>query len=511
MGLGVRIQVRRKAIFGSGGRSTASPVASGVASPGAGIAFVCWKLRRREMSAIEDTIAAISTPVGEGGIGIVRVSGAGALAIAARVFRPRRAKDISSVRTFSAHVGQVVDPKNGSAIDEAILTVMRRPGSYTREDVCELSCHGGLVAVRRVLEAVIRAGARLAEPGEFTKRAFLNGRIDLAQAEAVIDLIRAKTDRAMEVAAGQLGGRLSRAVSELREHLIGCLAEIEAGLDFPEEDIEDVSRERLRGEIDSTGARVEKILAGAGAGRILREGLRTVIAGRPNVGKSSLLNALLDARRAIVTDVPGTTRDAIEEVASIRGIPVVLVDTAGIRETLDLVERLGVDRAKELLREADLALLVVDDSAGVTGEDLRIMELVAGRPVMLVANKADLGLGRAEPGEARRILGEVPFLRVSAVTGEGLDDLAAAIEGLVYGGRANPGEVPLAANVRHKAALEKARAALAAASSALRAGTPLDFLAIDLKGALEALGEITGETVGEDIIDEIFRRFCIGK
>jgi tRNA modification GTPase len=458
-----------------------------------------------------DTIAAIATPPGEGGIGVVRLSGPAAAMIAARLFRGAGGADAAGFASHTAHYGWAVEPETAERIDECVLTLFRAPRSYTGEDVAELACHGSNVGLGRVLSAARRAGARLAEPGEFTRRAFLNGRIDLARAEAVADLIRARTDAALRVAARQLEGRLSRAIRDLRATLIGLLAEIEATIDFPD-DVEPPEHDDVAARLRATREGASALLATANAGRIYREGAGVVIVGRPNVGKSSLLNALLGESRAIVTEIPGTTRDVIEELVSIRGIPIRAIDTAGLRATDDRVEQIGVGRSREQLAAADLALVVVDASAGLTPADRDILAEAGGGPVadrraILVANKCDLGdrLADLPPG--------LPVVRAVAPRGEGIDELEAAIaEALVGAATADAAaDTILVSNARHQARLEAAIAALRDAEAALAAGFDLDLLATDVKIAAEALGEITGESVTEETITQIFARFCVGK
>lgn len=467
-----------------------------------------------------ETIAAVATPPGEGGIAIVRASGPGAIALAARIFRPARPGDATRYAGYTAHYGYFFDVKTGESVDDGLLTVFRAPHSYTGENSVELSCHGGTVTTAKVLRLALEAGARLARPGEFTLRAFLNGRIDLAQAEAVADVIRAGTDAAQKLARRQLDGALSRAVTALREELIGILAAIEVSIDFSEETGE-LDYAVLTPRIEKARRDVSRLLETAERGRILREGLRVAIVGRPNVGKSSLLNALLRADRAIVTPIAGTTRDALEESANLSGLPVVLTDTAGIRETDDVVERIGVTRAKAAAAQADVALLVLDAAAGLTAEDREILQALRGggaeespARIVFAANKRDA----ASESQIVAILTDCAALAyagdssvaVSAQTGAGLAELEARLTESGSEVGAAPDAV-IVSNARHREALEAALNSLMEAERTANLRLPGDFVAIDIRGATEAIGQITGETVTEDIIHRIFRDFCVGK
>jgi len=457
---------------------------------------------------IDDTIAAISTPIGVAGIGIVRVSGRDAVNIVEKIFHSPRDRKPGEARNHSMLYGYI--KQEGKIVDEVLVSVMRAPHSFTAEDVVEINCHGGVVAVRKVLETVLNAGARPAEPGEFSKRAFLNGRIDLAQAESIIDLINAKTEKSLKVAVNQLEGALSGEVKTIRDDLLELIAHIEAGIDFPEHDIEDVSRSRIEIKTREVLDRLKQLIDGAETGKVLREGLKTAIIGKPNVGKSSLLNALLKEKRAIVTDIPGTTRDAIEEVASIRGIPVVVVDTAGIRETEDVVEKLGVERSREMFEEADLILFMIDASTGLTEEDREILTLIKERKVICIINKTDIR-SHIDMSEVEKYIDRHDMLEMSLLRGQGLDKLEEKIEKIVYAGIGCGREDTMVSSIRHKNALAKAAGSVEAVLNALSANLPTDCMAIDLKAAVDSLGEITGETLDEDLVDQIFSRFCIGK
>ncbi len=459
-----------------------------------------------------DTIAAVATPLGEGGIGIVRLSGSEAVAIADQMFRRKDGKSLAQQPTYTLRYGKVVDPETGRKLDEAIAAIMRAPHSYTAEDVVEIQCHGGVVVVREILGLALKLGARLAEPGEFTKRAFLNGRLDLAQAEAVIDLIQSQTRVGLEVAVDQLEGSLSRRIKEIREGLYDLAVRIEASIDFPEDDLPEVELAQLERGLQAGIKQLEVLLATADDGKILREGLKTVITGKPNVGKSSLLNTLLDENRALVTDIPGTTRDTIEEVVNLQGLALRLVDTAGIRESSDLVERLGVERSLRLIQEADLVLHVLDRSEELTAEDFQILEMTKGRRRLVLINKTDL-----PPAWELEALGaiEAPILEISLrkEPEQVVASLTQAALGLLGTGAINSsaGSRALITRSRHKQALQQALKYLRESLGTLQAGLPLDLIAVDLYHALEALGEITGETVRENVLDRIFAEFCIGK
>ncbi|NLY52333.1 MAG: tRNA uridine-5-carboxymethylaminomethyl(34) synthesis GTPase MnmE [Firmicutes bacterium] len=457
----------------------------------------------------DDTIAAISTPLGEGGIGIVRLSGADAISLVDKAFVSPKGQTLAFARSWSLNYGWIVD-KHGEKIDEVIVSVMRAPHSYTREDIVEINCHGGLIPLQGVLERVLELGARLAEPGEFTKRAFLHGRLDLSQAEAVIDVIRAKTDRGHRLAMRQLEGGLSQAIKEMRSDLVGLLAAIEAGIDFPDE-VGDMEPEAIRQVIDDVSREIAKMLATADTGRLLREGIDTAIVGKPNVGKSSLLNRLVRENRAIVTDVPGTTRDVIEEVVNIGGFPFVVRDTAGIRRTEDVVEKIGVERAIALMEGADLVLCVVDGSSPLEDDDISLLQQVQGKTGVLVVNKKDIGSAESDE-RYRELLPDVPIVRISAETGEGLEELEETIVSqVVEGGIDLTGDSLVVTRARHKQALKEAAASLEAARNTLEMGLPQDLVAVDIRGAAESLGEVTGDTVRDEVIDRIFADFCIGK
>jgi tRNA modification GTPase len=458
------------------------------------------------MSDNADTIVAIATPLGEGGIGVVRLSGPEALAIGGRLFRSASGADPLQFRGHTVHLGRAVEPESGETIDSALFTPFRAPHSYTGEDVVEISGHGSNRALLRLVQAAQRIGARLAEPGEFTRRAFLNGRMDLAEAEAVADLIRARTDASLRIATRQLEGRLSATIRAIRASLIALLAEIEAAIDFPD-DVEPPSSLELAVRLQDALETAERLLSTAEAGRLFRDGAAVVIAGRPNVGKSSLLNALLRENRAIVTEVPGTTRDVIEEAVNIRGIPLRAIDTAGLRDTVDVVERIGVERSHREIEAADLVLWVVDLSEPITEEDRRIGERLRGRPFLVVANKADLP-PRLDP---QALAGsEAVVVRTVAPAGEGIDALEQAIADRLLGAGVSSEDV-LVSNARHRARIEGAAAALRQAIATVAAGFEQAMVAVDLKIAAEALGEITGESVTEATITEIFARFCVGK
>ena len=458
----------------------------------------------------EDTISAIVTAPGEAGVGIVRVSGPLAQTVGEALFRSASGRKLADLPSHYASYGKVVNPADDAVVDEVLLLVMRAPHSYTREDVVEIQCHGSHVSLRRILALTLSCGARLAEPGEFTKRAFLNGRLDLTQAEAVMDVIRAKTEASLRLAVRHLEGGLAAAIRAERESLLALIAHIEALLDFPEEEIEEVSARQAAEGAALAAANLQRLLDTADQGKVLREGLATVILGKPNVGKSSLLNALVRTQRAIVTDVPGTTRDVIEEYVNLRGVPLRIIDTAGIRETEDVVEKLGVERSRQMLQQADLVLVLLDTSRPLSAEDKEVLALLGAQKSLVLLNKSDLPSLWGEE-DIRALAPQQQVLRISLAAASGLEALEEAIVQQVYCGGASQGEGLLAVNVRQEALLQQAVRHLQEVGDAAAAGMPLDCLSIDLRAAWTLLGEITGDTVGEDMITEIFSRFCIGK
>jgi tRNA modification GTPase len=458
-----------------------------------------------------DTIAAISTPMGEGAIAIVRLSGDEAFSIADKLYRGVGGKRISDAASHTIHYGHIIDPKTGQVAEEVMVSVMKGPKTFTKEDVVEINCHGGIVSVNRVLQLVLNHGARLAEPGEFTKRAFLNGRIDLSQAEAVMDLIRAKTDRAMNVALGQMEGRLSKLVKRLRQEILETLAHIEVNIDYPEyDDVEEMTHQLLLEKAGFVKGEIEKLLKTSQQGKILREGLSTVIAGRPNVGKSSLLNSLVHENKAIVTDIPGTTRDVIEEYVNVRGVPLRLLDTAGIRETEDIVERIGVEKSRQVLKEADLILLVVNYSDELTQEDENLFKVVEDMDVIVIVNKTDLPQ-KIDMERVRELAAKHRLVTTSLLEDQGIDELEESISSLFFAGSIEAGDMTYVSNTRHIALLNQALNSIEEALNGVDFGTPIDIIQIDLTRTWELLGEIIGESVHDSLIDQLFSQFCLGK
>jgi tRNA modification GTPase len=460
-----------------------------------------------------DTIAAISTPMGEGGIGIVRASGPLALAIADRLFQSSRRTKPSTFPSHTLHQGFIIDPERGEKVDEVLLAIMRSPHSYTAEDIIEINGHGGLVPLLRILELVLEEGARLADPGEFTRRAFLNGRIDLAQAEAVLEIIRAKSERGLKLAMRHLDGTLSRRIKELRGRLLSLSAEVEAAIDFPEEDLQILSEAGMEKEMEEVLQELRGLTSSFQEGRLFQEGIVTALIGRSNVGKSSLFNALLQRERAIVTPYPGTTRDSLEEVLSLEGLPFRLIDTAGMRRDesrLDLAEQEGVERGKAWAEKADLLLLVVDGSEALTEQDRGLLREVKGRKGLLLLNKTDLEV-QVKTRELAVLGPDLPCLKVSARTGAGLGQLREAmVEAMKKGGLDLTQDLVIT-HLHHRKALEEAERALLRGKEALSHGLSSEFVGLDLRESVDALGEITGETTSEDLLAEIFSRFCIGK
>ncbi len=454
------------------------------------------------------TIAAISTAVGEAGIGIVRLSGRNAIEIAKNVFV--RAKDKAETEGENRKLlyGHIID--SDEIIDEVLITFMKEPFTYTRENMVEIYCHGGIIPVKKILELVLRNGAQLAEPGEFTKRAFLNGRLDLPQAEAVIDIIKAKTEKSHEISMKQLEGALSSEVDRIRRILLTMMAHIEVSIDFPEEDIPEVTYDELLDSGNSVKNSIEKLLQTSDRGRILRDGLKTVILGKPNVGKSSLLNAVLRENRAIVTDIPGTTRDVIEEYINIDGIPLKIIDTAGIRHTEDIVEKIGVDRAKESLEKADLIIAIFDISEELTDDDYHIIELIRDKKTIILLNKTDLPSIYEESFYSDLFSGK-EVITTSLTSGIGVEQLENSIRNMFYEGDLSVDSDMVINNIRHKNLLQISMENIESALLDLANKVPLDCVEVDLKNCWENMGEITGESIGEDVLDRIFSEFCIGK
>ena len=453
---------------------------------------------------LEDTIAAIATPLGEGGLAVVRLSGAAALAIADNCFVPsgKNSTKPSQAPTHTIHYGKMV--QRGKIIDEVLVAVMRAPRTLTREDVVEITCHGGLLPAKMVLDAVLESGARMAMPGEFTKRAFLNGRIDLAQAEAVADLIHARTELALTAANEQLAGKLSQRINELRDDMIKILAHVEAHIDFPDEDIAPDTKAQLLQRLENAVAFMDELLRTANEGQILRRGIRAAIVGRPNAGKSSLLNQLLGHDRAIVSAIPGTTRDTIEETANIRGLPVVFVDTAGLRESGDEIEIEGIRRSRATLAKAELILHVLDNSDSLTQADENYLAEFSGKKRILVRNKIDLSKKLSLPNDLQTV-------DVCCLSGKGMENLKEAIKEVVWAGEIRAEMLQVMINSRHQDALKRARTSTAETISALRENLTLELAAMDLRIAVNAVGEIVGKTTNEDLLDSIFSQFCIGK
>ena len=455
---------------------------------------------------LDDTIAAIATPLGQGGLAVIRISGTEAVAVGDSLFAPggKSKAKLAVAKTHTLHYGHIVRDKQ--RLDEVLVSVMKAPATFTREDIVEISCHGGIRSTQAVLNAVLDAGARLALPGEFTKRAFLHGRIDLAQAEAVADLIHARTDLALSAANEQLAGKLSQRINTLRDDLMQVLAHIEAHIDFPDEDIEPDTVDGLGKRLDDACRLIDELLATANEGQLIRRGIRVAIVGRPNAGKSSLLNQLLGRDRAIVSDVAGTTRDTISEEAQIRGIAVQFIDTAGLQESSDTIEREGIRRSRESLGQADLVLHVIDTSVPLTPDDQCHLDEFAGRPRIVVLNKNDLPglLGQAMDDDA-------PAVNVSCLDGSGIEALKDAIRSQVWDGEITAEMLEVMINSRHQEALRRAAGSIGTALDELRAGTPPDLVAVDLRLGTNAVGEIVGKTSTEDLLDSIFSTFCIGK
>ncbi len=457
--------------------------------------------------SFNDTIAAIATPFGLGGIGIIKISGPMSFAIAARIFRGKNSQD--SFRSHKLYYGEIVNPADGSVIDEALLTLMRKPKTYTGEDVAEINCHSGYIILQKILELVLKEGARSSDPGEFTKRAFLNGRIDLTQAEAVIDLIQSKTSLGLKYATQQLKGSLSKKISFLKDTLVSLVARVEAIIDFPEEDIEILPQQELSSHLDQIIAEIEELLASYEEGRIYREGLSVAIVGKPNVGKSSLLNALLGEKKAIVTAISGTTRDTIEEAINIKGIPLKIVDTAGMGKAANIIEEEGIKMAKEKMNSADLVILVLDAGSEFLPEDQNIVKELSGK-IIVVLNKIDL--------PPKILLSNLPdglrsykAVSISALYHRGLEKLREAIFSSFIGDRANIPSSLIISRIRHKVALENALQSLFQVKKDIDKVISPEFIASDLKLSLTYLGEIAGETTSEEVLDQIFSQFCIGK
>lgn len=457
-----------------------------------------------------DTIAAISTPPGEGAIGIVRLSGEEALTIADRVYNSG-SKSLAEQVSHTIHYGHIQNPKTNEMIDEVMISVMHAPKTFTRENIVEINCHGGITTVNQVLQTVLQSGARLAEPGEFTKRAFLNGRIDLSQAEAVMDLIRAKTDKAMSVALQQLDGNLSHLIRNLRAEILDTLAQVEVNIDYPEyDDVETLTSQLLAEKALQVKASIQQLLQTANQGKILREGLSTAIIGRPNVGKSSLLNVLIHEEKAIVTEVAGTTRDVIEEYVSVRGVPLKLVDTAGIRDTEDIVERIGVERSRKALEDADLVLLVFNQNEPLSDEDKRLIEATAVNNRIVILNKIDLP-NVMDLTELKALVDPESIVETSVLIQSGMDMLEAKIADLFFAGKTGEQDATYVSNVRHIALLHDAEEALNNVIDGIHSGMPVDLVQIDMTRCWDLLGEITGDSVQDELLNQLFSQFCLGK
>lgn len=453
------------------------------------------------------TIAAVSTPHGVGGIAVIRISGDDAVAVADRVFCGK--KKLADCDTHTVHYGFVKNEK-GEKLDEVLATVMRAPRTFTREDVVEISAHGGIASSRAVLDALIKAGAYTAQAGEFTKRAFLNGRLDLAQAEAVIDIINAENELAERNALSQLQGTLSQEIKSMRSKLVHLAARLQVTIDYPDEDLEDITPEEVRETAYACMKTSDRLLNSADSGKIVRNGIKTAIVGKPNVGKSSLLNSLAREERAIVTDIAGTTRDVIEEYVSLNGIPLVLIDTAGIRETDDTVEKIGVEKSRNSIKAADLVIVMIDGSSFFDNEDMEVLRATKDKKRIVLINKTDLGQSKyVEAVKSKAAPSSV--LEVSAKTGVGLDELADEIKNIYDLGFLSNNNGTVITNMRHKTALIKARDALCRVVEALDINMPTDIASIDINEAIDALGEITGETVSESVVNDIFHQFCVGK
>ena len=448
-----------------------------------------------------DTITSISTPMGEGAIGIVRLSGPQAIEIGDILYKGK--KKLSEVETHTINYGHIIDPETNETVEEVMVSVLRAPKTFTREDIIEINCHGGILTINRILELTMTYGARMAEPGEYTKRAFLNGRIDLSQAEAVMDFIRSKTDRASKVAMNQIEGRLSDLIKKQRQSILEILAQVEVNIDYPEyDDVEDATTDFLLEQSKRIKEEINQLLETGAQGKIMREGLSTVIVGRPNVGKSSMLNNLIQDNKAIVTEVAGTTRDVLEEYVNVRGVPLRLVDTAGIRDTEDIVEKIGVERSRKALSEADLILFVLNNNEPLTEDDQTLFEVIKNEDVIVIINKTDLEQ-RLDVSELREMIGDMPLIQTSMLKQEGIDELEIQIKDLFFGGEVQNQDMTYVSNSRHISLLKQARQSIQDAIDAAESGIPMDMVQIDLTRTWEILGEILGESASDE--------FCLGK
>lgn len=456
-----------------------------------------------------DTITSISTPMGEGAIGIVRLSGPEAVEIGDKLYKGK--KQLKDVPSHTINYGHIIDPETDEVVEEVMISVLRAPKTFTREDIIEINCHGGILTINRILELTMTYGARMAEPGEYTKRAFLNGRIDLSQAEAVMDFIRSKTDRASKVAMNQIEGRLSDLIKQQRQSILEILAQVEVNIDYPEyDDVEDATTEFLLAQSKKIKNEIDQLLETGTQGKIMREGLSTVIVGKPNVGKSSMLNNLIQDNKAIVTEVAGTTRDVLEEYVNVRGVPLRLVDTAGIRDTEDIVEKIGVERSRKALSEADLILFVLNNNEPLTDEDRTLYEVIKNEDAIVIVNKTDLER-RLDIEEVKTMIGDTPLIQTSMLKQEGIDELELQIRDLFFGGEVQNQDMTYVSNSRHISLLKQARQTIQDAIDAAEAGIPMDMVQIDLTRTWEILGEIIGESASDELINQLFSQFCLGK
>lgn len=456
-----------------------------------------------------DTITSISTPMGEGAIGIVRLSGPEAVEIGDKLYKGK--KKLKDVPSHTINYGHIIDLETDEVVEEVMISVLRAPKTFTREDIIEINCHGGILTINRILELTMTHGARMAEPGEYTKRAFLNGRIDLSQAEAVMDFIRSKTDRASKVAMNQIEGRLSDLIKRQRQSILEILAQVEVNIDYPEyDDVEDATTEFLLAQSKKIKNEIDQLLETGTQGKIMREGLSTVIVGKPNVGKSSMLNNLIQDNKAIVTEVAGTTRDVLEEYVNVRGVPLRLVDTAGIRDTEDIVEKIGVERSRKALSEADLILFVLNNNEPLTEEDRTLYEVIKNEDAIVIVNKTDLER-RLDIEEVKTMIGDTPLIQTSMLKQEGIDELELQIRDLFFGGEVQNQDMTYVSNSRHISLLKQARQTIQDAIDAAEAGIPMDMVQIDLTRTWELLGEIIGESASDELINQLFSQFCLGK